>query len=64
MHAYINRAKLTACEVSIFLREISQLLKIRPSLLQRAIHLISRGMVCTSKGKFTLHDYPEEVGWG
>ena len=28
--AYINRDRLTACEVGIFLREISQLLKINP----------------------------------
>ena len=30
MHAYITRARLTACEVGVFLRKISQLLKIRP----------------------------------
>ena len=31
LHACINRARLAACEASIFLREISQLSKISPS---------------------------------
>ena len=30
MHAYINRARLTVCEVGVFSREISQLSEIRP----------------------------------
>ena len=30
LHAYITRARLTACEVGVFLKKISQLSKIRP----------------------------------
>ena len=30
LHAYINKARLTTCEVGVFWLEISQLLKIRP----------------------------------
>ena len=36
LHAYMNRAGLTACEVGVFSRKISQLSKIRsPHLLER-----------------------------
>ena len=44
LHAQITRARLTACEVGVFSREISQLLKIRPPPSSFRSHLSSSPM--------------------
>ena len=46
-HAYITRARLTVCEVGVFLREILQLLKIcPPPLFEEPLHeFITHGRI-------------------
>ena len=45
-HECISRARLTACEVGIFLRNISQLLKVHPpSLFEDPLKFISYGRI-------------------
>ena len=48
LHAQITRARLTACEVGVFSREISQLSKIRPPPSFRS-HLSSSPMGVLSR---------------
>ena len=48
LHAYITRARLTACEVGVFSRELSQLAKIHPPLTLWS-YLIPRPWVCFRK---------------
>ena len=45
-HECVSRARLTACEVGIFLRNISQLLKVHPpSLFEDPLKFISYGRI-------------------
>ena len=55
LHAQITRARLTACEVGVFSREISQLLKIRPPPSFRS-HLSSSPMGVLSRDYGTTMD--------
>ena len=54
LHVQITRARLTACKVGVFSREISQLLKIRPPPSFRR-HLSSSPVYFR---EITVHSYP------
>ena len=68
MHTYVTRARLTACEVGIFSREISQLSKILPPLLFeeviKSMGVFSRDYYIRESIQCSIESWCNNVGSG